>query len=292
MLLPPTRKGGADESAEEQIPDEKCPRDKVARRGPDEGWRIPRARSCGPCPGTGRRRAHASGCVATANHEGVAMRAGQFRLPEERPRRRWPILVAGFVACVGAAIAVVLGSGIDFGSGALLTSAREGQSREEIQAELDREVAKNMMTVSVLPNLKLDESTHELQVGLENVGDNTFAQRFVITQGDTCVYESDPLMPGERIETVRAPKAKEGTARVEVQALDAETLEDHGSPTAIEVEVIPVTNLGAGEESPGVSEAAASSPGATNAAASATTTTKPLDSTAGTSVSGANPATN
>ena len=210
------------------------------------------------------------------------MRAGQFRLPEERPRRRWPILVAGLVACVGAAIAVVLGSGIDFGSGALLTSAQEGQSREEIQAELDREVAENMMTVSVLPNLKLDELSHELQVGLENVGDNKFAQRFVITQGDTCVYESDPLMPGERIETVRAPKAKEGTARVEVQALDAETLEDHGSPTAIEVEVIPVTSLDTGEETPG----------ATDAAASATTATKPLDSTAGASMPGVNPATN
>lgn len=220
------------------------------------------------------------------------MRAGQFRLPEERPRRRWPILVAGFVACVGAAIAVVLGSGIDFGTGTLLTSAREGQSREEIQAELDREVAENMMTVSVLPNLKLDESTHELQVGLENVGDNKFAQRFVITQDDTCVYESGPLMPGERIETVRAPKAKEGTARVEVQALDAETLEAHGSPTAIEVEVIPVTNLDASGESPGASKAATSSPGATDAAASATDATKPLGSTAGTSVSGENPATN
>ena len=208
------------------------------------------------------------------------MRAGQFRLPEEKPRRRWPILVAGFVVCVGAAIAVVLGSGIDFGTGALLTSAREGQSREEIRAELDREVAENMMTVSVLPNLKLDESSHELQVGLENVDDNKFAQRFVITQGDTCVYESDPLMPGER------------TARVEVQALDTETLEDHGSPTAIEVYVIPVTNLDAGEEIPGASEAAVSSPGATDATASATTTTKPLDSTAGASVPGANPATN
>lgn len=210
------------------------------------------------------------------------MRAGQFRLPEERPRRRWPILVAGLVACVGAAIAVVLGSGIDFGSGALLTSAREGQSREEIQAELDREVAENMMTVSVLPNLKLDESSHELQVGLENIGDNKFAQRFVISQGDTCVYESDPLMPGERIETVRAPKAKEGTARVEVQALDAETLEDHGSPTAIEVEVIPVTNLDADEEIPGVPDAAAL----------ATTAAKPIDSSAWASAPSTKPATN
>lgn len=221
------------------------------------------------------------------------MRAGQFRLPEEKPRRRWPILVAGFVACAGAAIAVVLGSGIDFGSGALLTSAREGQSREEIQAELDREVAENMMTVSVLPNLKLDESSHELQVGLENVGDNKFAQRFVISQGDTCVYESDPLMPGERIETVRAPKAKEGTARVEVQALDAETLEDHGSPTAIEVEVIPVTNLDADEEIPGAPDAAATnSPDATGAAALATTAAKPIDSSAWASAPSTNPATN
>ena len=56
------------------------------------------------------------------------MRAGQFRLPEEKPRRRWPILVAGLVACVGAAIAVILGSGVDFGSGARLTSAREGRA--------------------------------------------------------------------------------------------------------------------------------------------------------------------
>ena len=221
------------------------------------------------------------------------MRAGQFRLPEEKPRRRWPILVAGLVACVGAAIAVVLGSGIDFGSGALLTSAREGQSREEIQAELDREVAENMMTVSVLPDLKLDESSHELQVGLETVGDNKCAQRFVITQGDTCVYESDPLMPGERIETVRAPKAKEGTARVEVQALDTETLEDHGSPTAIEVEVIPVTNLDAGEEIPGAPDAAATnSPDATGAAALATTAAKPIDSSAWASAPSTKPATN
>ena len=67
---------------------------------------------------------------------------------------------------------------------------------KEIQAELDHEVAENMMTVSVLPNLKLDESSHELQVGLENVGDNKFAQRFVITQGDTRIYESDPLHAG------------------------------------------------------------------------------------------------
>ena len=114
----------------------------------------------------------------------------------------------------------------------------------------------------------------------------------MITQGDTRIYESDPLMPGERIETVRAPEAKEGTARVEVQALDTETLEDHGSPTAIEVEVIPVTSLDAGGETSGTSEAAASSPGVTGAAASATTAANPIDSSAGASVPSTKPATN
>ena len=92
---------------------------------------------------------------------------------------------------------------------------------------------------------------------------------------------------------MRAPKAKEGTARVEVQALDTETLEDHGSPTAIEVEVIPVTNLDAGEEIPGAPDAAATnSPDATGAAALATTAAKPIDSSAWASAPSTKPATN
>jgi hypothetical protein len=170
---------------------------------------------------------------------GREMRAGQFRIPEPRKRKRKAPMVAAAILVVGAVCAgalLLVPAGI-VGKGATVTSAEAGQTREEIQAELDREVAENMMTVSVAPTLKLNATTHELRVNLENVEGNKFAQRFTISQGDEVIYKSDALMPGERIETVDAPEAEEGDARVEVQALDAETLEEHGSPTAVEVSV-------------------------------------------------------
>lgn len=166
------------------------------------------------------------------------MRAGQFRIPEPRKKRSYTGLAVGLlVAGIIVATALLLVPGGIGGVGAQITAAQEGQSREEIQAELDQEVSENMMTVSVLPTLRLNEETHELKVGLENVEDNKFAQRFTITQGTEVLYTSEALMPGERIETVTADKAKEGEAKVEVQALDASTLEEHGSPTAVEVSV-------------------------------------------------------
>ncbi len=166
------------------------------------------------------------------------MRAGQFRIPEPRKRRSGAGLAVGLlIAGVIIATALLLAPAGIGGVGAQISAAQEGQSREEIQSELDQEVAENMMTVSVLPTLRLDTETHELRVGLENVEDNKFAQRFTITQGTEVLYESDALMPGERIETITAAKAKEGEAKIEVQALDAESLEEHGSPTAVEVSV-------------------------------------------------------
>ncbi len=166
------------------------------------------------------------------------MRAGQFRLPEPRKKRNAvPLAIGLLVMGVIVAAALLLAPSGMGGVGAQVIAAQEGQTHEEIQGELNQEVAENMMTVSVLPTLRLDEETHELRVGLENVDDNKFAQRFTITQGETTIYESAALIPGERLETVKAPKATEGAAKIEVQALDAETLEEHGSPTAVEVSV-------------------------------------------------------
>lgn len=126
--------------------------------------------------------------------------------------------------------------------GATIVSATTGQTREEIQRQLDREVQENMMTVSVLPTLRLDEQTGELTAGLENDTENRFAQRFSISQDEEVVYVSDPVMPGERLETVTAEKAKVGPAKIEIQALDPETLRAHGNPTAVEVSVAGTTN--------------------------------------------------
>ena len=153
-------------------------------------------------------------------------------------------MAGGLLACsiaLGGTAWVMWMRGAAPNPGATIVSAGEGQTREEIQAELDREVEENMMTVSVLPTLRLDEESGELTAGLENDGGNRFAQRFSISQDGESVFVSDPVMPGERLETVMAPKARTGTAKIEIQALDAETLKAHGSPTAVEVSVASAT---------------------------------------------------
>lgn len=111
-------------------------------------------------------------------------------------------------------------------------------TREEIQRQLDEEVRANMMTVSVLPTMRLDKEQGLLTVGAENVSDNRFPQRFSLIQGTKTVWKSGAIMPGERVDSVLAPEVNEGSARIEVQALDPDTLDEHGSPTAVEVTVV------------------------------------------------------
>lgn len=156
-----------------------------------------------------------------------------------RRRRRSPALPALLlVLALGlGALSWAVWSGAGRTMGATVTTAEEGMTRDEIQALLDEEVRANMMTVSVLPTMRLDPSTHELAVGAENVSDNRFYQRFTLTQGSRTLWTSGAVPPGERIESVVAPLAEEGEARMEVQALDPETKGDHGSPTAIEVSI-------------------------------------------------------
>ena len=87
----------------------------------------------------------------------------------------------------------------------------------------------------------LDPKTYELGVGAENVDENRFPQRFTLTQGSKTLWTSGVVMPGERIESVVAPLAEEGDAHMEVQALDPETSAKHGSPTAVEVSIVTMT---------------------------------------------------
>lgn len=181
------------------------------------------------------------------------MRAGQFRVPErsraarrarrssdERPpqgKRRWAVLggLLVLVLGIGGAALLLLGGG-DL-TGTILGAAREGKSRAELQAELDQEVQDNMMTVSVLPSPRLS-SSGLLEVGFENDAENKFSQRFTLTQDGVEIYRSDPLEPGKRIDSIRLKDIATGKAMVEVQAVDQKSGADHGSPTAIEVNVI------------------------------------------------------
>lgn len=184
---------------------------------------------------------------------GRPMRAGQFRIPEKRrtrravrrdgmgapsrKTRRWAVIGILLVLVLGAGgAALMLLGGSDL-TGAILGSAHEGKTRAELQAELDQEVQDNMMTVSVLPSPRLSASGM-LEVGFENDAENKFSQRFTLSQDGVELYRSDPLEPGRRIESIRPKGVSKGKATVEVQAIDQQSGADHGSPTAIEVNVV------------------------------------------------------
>lgn len=151
---------------------------------------------------------------------------------------RRAILGLSVVAVLAGAIAICMGLlGNKDLAGAILGRAQEGKSREEIQAELDQEVVNNMMTVSVLPSPRL-ASSGLLTVGFENDRDNKFDQRFTLSQGEDVLYESQAIGPGERIDAVRVDGVGEGEAVVEIQAVDPDSGDDHGSPTAVQVNVV------------------------------------------------------
>lgn len=120
-------------------------------------------------------------------------------------------------------------------AGASVTTA-EGKTRQEIQDELDAIVRDNMMTISVAPVAQLQEDG-KLRVNVQNVQDNKFPQRFRVIQNDETVYESGVVETGKTIETCPAGGIKEGEAYIEIQALDAKTLDSHGNPTRVKVRV-------------------------------------------------------
>ena len=94
----------------------------------------------------------------------------------------------------------------------------------------------NMMTISVAPVAQLQEDG-KLRVNVQNVQDNKFPQRFRVIQNDETMYESGVVETGKTIETCPAGDIKEGEAYIEIQALDAKTLDSHGNPTRVKVRV-------------------------------------------------------
>ena len=120
--------------------------------------------------------------------------------------------------------------------GAIVTQY-EGMTREEIQAELDRTVRENMMTVSLAPTAQLDDEGN-LRVNVVNDEENSFPQRFSVIQNDRQLYRSSVIEPGECIEFCRVEDIEVGDAYVEIQALDRDTKMAHGNPTRVKVSVV------------------------------------------------------
>lgn len=122
------------------------------------------------------------------------------------------------------------------GAGTTITEA-DGRSREEVQAELDRLVQENMMTVSLAPTAQLDDEGN-LRVNVINDEENSFPQRFSVIQNDRQLYRSSVIEPGECIEFCRVEDIEVGDAYVEIQALDRDTNMPHGNPTRVKVSVV------------------------------------------------------
>lgn len=162
--------------------------------------------------------------------------------PSKRQRRRlighapipWLIAACAILALFG--VVTILGEGTKPDAGATV-SDYQGMTREEIQAELDRTVRDNMMTVSVASRATVD-GNGIARINAVNDSANKFSQRFSLIQDERVIYESGAVEPGQAIESCHAEGLHAGEAFIEIQAVDTESLQDHGNPTRVKVEVI------------------------------------------------------
>ena len=150
-------------------------------------------------------------------------------------RRRRRIAVA-VLACVIAAVGLYAWQTHSAADAGTTVSQSRGKSRKEIQDELDRIVRDNMMSISVAPVATIGDDGM-LRVNVENASGNKFPQRFRVIQGDATVYESGVVEIGKAVEYCPAGDIEEGDALIEIQALDAKTLDAHGNPTRVKVKV-------------------------------------------------------
>lgn len=150
-------------------------------------------------------------------------------------KRHLRIAVAA-LACALAAVGLYVWqthAAIDAGT---TVSESKGRTRKEIQDELDRVVRDNMIAISVAPVAQIGDDGM-LRVNVENTDGNKFPQRFRVIQNDATVYESGVVEPGRAVEYCPAGSIEEGDAFIEIQALDAKTLDAHGNPTRVKVKV-------------------------------------------------------
>lgn len=112
----------------------------------------------------------------------------------------------------------------------------DGMSREEIQAELDRQAMESRMTISVNSQPTLQDG--KVRVNVMNDSSNKFWQSFTLEQDGQTLYESGAIEPGNAVEWVDASNAHAGTAMLTISALDADSKQPHGNPQSVEVNIV------------------------------------------------------
>ena len=133
--------------------------------------------------------------------------------------------------CAGGAYLALTGGK----TGGATLGGYEGMTREEIQAELDRQALESMMTISLDMTPTLSEDGSKLAVRVANVEENRFDQLIEVEQGGKVIGSYKGLKPGERLDEIDVTGAETGEATVTVQAM--EDGEPSGNPSGFEVTI-------------------------------------------------------
>lgn len=131
--------------------------------------------------------------------------------------------------CAGGACLALKGGK----TGGATLGGYDDMTKEEIQAELDRQARESMMTISLdmTPTLSADGS--KLAVRVANVEENRFDQYIEVEQDGKVIGSYKGLKPGEKLDEIDVTGAKPGAATVTVQAM--EDGEPSGNPSGFEV---------------------------------------------------------
>jgi hypothetical protein len=121
----------------------------------------------------------------------------------ERVRgKRAPAIAALALACAGVSVAWLLGA---WGDPSARKGHYEGKTREEIQTDLDADVAWHSMEISVASRVSMPEGSTSCELRVENVESNHCDQRVRVWESgrpDDVLFESGAIAPGEYLQSV------------------------------------------------------------------------------------------
>lgn len=168
---------------------------------------------------------------------------GQAPGHSKKPKGNKTRVIVIVVICIVVIAAVIFGLWWFRGgsNGFFDSTAQEGQASyktaEEIQAELDRQVAEGMLNISIASIINFENSSASGLAYIENVPSNKYVLRVAITIDSTgeTVYQSGGLRPNSTIESITLSQPlQKGTypATATFTAYDPDSLDEVGQASA------------------------------------------------------------
>lgn len=130
---------------------------------------------------------------------GRTVRVSCGRAPSKAPR-------VGAGVCLVAAVALAVVAVLNpWGDPRARRGYYDGKTKEEIQADLDEQVAWYSMEISIASYMEVRESETEVEARIENVEANHCDQKVMLYEAghpDDVLYESGAIAPGEYIQDI------------------------------------------------------------------------------------------